>query len=358
MKGDPAVRRESLQEAPRLEEAHSARRRPARRRYVLAGIGILVLLALAVLGIRFWLLSRSRQGTDDAQVVGHIIPVISRASGYVRSVNVAENQHVRAGDLLVLLDDRDLQAELRKTEADLALARTSTGPTGEASADVAAAEAAVAQARAEASRTAIYAARTKTLFDEGATARQDLDNANAAARAAAAALRAAQSKAEAASAEARGSSAKVASAAAARDQAALMASYARITAPRDGIVTQKSVEVGQLVQPGQALLAVVPLNDVWVVANFKETQIRDMRPGEAAIVRADTYHGHEFRGHVESLSPATGATFSLLPPENATGNFVKVVQRVPVKVALDEPQDPARPLRPGMSVRVQVRTRT
>jgi len=358
MKGDSAIRRESLQEAPRLEQARSERRRPARRRYVLAGVGILALLALAIFSIRFWLLSRTRQGTDDAEVEGHIIPVLSRASGYVRSVNVVDNQQVHAGDVLVQLDDRDLAAQLRKMEADLTLARTSTGPTGEASADVAAAEADVAQARAEATRTAIYAARTKTLLDEGAIARQDLDNANAAAKAAAAALHAAQSKAEAATAEARGSSAKVASAEAARDQAALMASYARITAPHDGVVTEKSVEVGQLVQPGQALLAVVPLNDVWVVANFKETQIRDMRPGEPAIVRADTYHGHEFRGHVESLSPATGAKFSLLPPENATGNFVKVVQRVPVKIALDEPADPARPLRPGMSVRVQVRTRT
>jgi membrane fusion protein (multidrug efflux system) len=137
---------------------------------------------------------------------------------------------------------------------------------------------------------------------------------------------------------------------------ALMESYARITAPHDGVVSKKSVEVGQLVQPGQALMAVVPLDSVWVIANFKETQIDDMKPGETATVRADTYKGRVFRGHVESLSPATGATFSLLPPENATGNFVKVVQRVPVKVLLDEPQDPARPLRPGMSVRVQVRT--
>jgi len=357
MNADPATH-EPLKEAPRLEEARTVRRRPSRRRQLFAGIGLLSLVALVIFGIRFWLQSKTRQGTDDADVEGHIIPVLSRASGYVRSVNVVENQQVHAGDVLVLLDDSDLQAQLRKTEADLALARTSTGPTGEASADVAAAEASVAQARAEATRTSIYASRTRTLYDEGAAARQDVDNADAAAKAAAAALRAAQSKADASEAVARGSTAKVASAQAARDQAALIASYARITAPHDGVVSEKNVEVGQLVQPGQALLAVVPLNDVWVVANFKETQIRDMRPGESAVVRADTYKGHEFRGHVESLSAATGAKFSLLPPENATGNFVKVVQRVPVKIALDEPPDPARPLRPGMSVRVQVRTHT
>ena len=356
MKVDAAVRPEPLRESPRLEEGPRVTRRHQGRRRLLAILAGVAALALILLGVQFWLSSRTREGTDDAQVVGHIIPVLSRASGYVRTVLVSENQRVHAGDVLVQLDDRDLIARLRQAEANLTLAQTSTGPSGEAAADVAAARAAVAQARAEAERTANQAARSRDLLAQNAIARQDVENDAAAARAAAAALRAAQSRTEAAVAGARGSNAKVAAAIAERDEAALQASYARIIAPHDGIVSKKSVEVGQLVQPGQALLAVVPLDSVWVIANFKETQIDDMKPGESATVRADTYHGREFRGHVESLSPATGATFSLLPPENATGNFVKVVQRVPVKIAIDEPQDPAHLLRPGMSVHVSVRT--
>jgi membrane fusion protein (multidrug efflux system) len=356
MSADAAVRPEPLKEAPRLKEAPPATsRRGGRRRILGIGAAVVVLLLL-VLGVRFWLGSRGHEGTDDAQVEGHIIPVLSRASGYVREVYVSENQRVHAGDVLVQLDDRDLTARVRQAEANLALARTSTGPGGEASAEVAAAQAAVAQARAESDRAAGQAARSRTLLTEGAIARQEVDNDVAAAKAATAALRAAQSRAAAAEAGARGSNARVAAAVAERDAATLQASYSRIIAPHDGVVTKKSVEIGQLVQPGQALLAVVPLDSVWVIANFKETQIDDMKPGESASIHADTYHGLTFQGHVESLSPATGAKFSLLPPENATGNFVKVVQRVPVKIVLDEPQDPARPLRPGMSVRVQVRT--
>ena len=258
--------------------------------------------------------------------------------------------------MLVQLDDRDLIARLQQADANLALARTSTGPNGESSADVAAAIAAVAQARAEAQRAESQAARSRALLAQQAIARQDVDNDEAAARAAAAALRAAQSRAEAAQAGARGSTAKVAEAVAERDQMALMASYTRIVAPHGGVVAKKGVEVGQLVQPGQPLLVIVPLDDVWVVANLKETQIKHLRAGDKATFEADSYPGRRYRGHVESLSPATGAKFSLLPPDNATGNFVKVVQRVPVKIVLDGPNDPAYPLRPGMSVRLNVHT--
>jgi membrane fusion protein (multidrug efflux system) len=133
-------------------------------------------------------------------------------------------------------------------------------------------------------------------------------------------------------------------------------SYALITAPEGGVVTRKSVEVGQYVQAGQPLMSVVPLRDVWVVANLKETTVRNVLPGDRVAITVDSYPGKRYRGHVESLSPATGAKFSLLPPDNATGNFTKVVQRIPVRVGLDEPNDPVRPLRPGMSVRVTITT--
>jgi membrane fusion protein (multidrug efflux system) len=140
-------------------------------------------------------------------------------------------------------------------------------------------------------------------------------------------------------------------------QAELNLQYAVVKAPTKGIVSKKNIEVGQVVQPGQPLMTVIPLEDVWVTANFKETQLGDMRPGQPAIVEVDAYGGREFKGHIESLAAATGSRFSLLPPENATGNFVKVVQRVPVRIAIDEKQDAQQLLRPGMSVTAKVYTR-
>ena len=136
-----------------------------------------------------------------------------------------------------------------------------------------------------------------------------------------------------------------------------MVSYATLTAPTSGTVSRKTVEVGQLVQAGQPLLSVVPLDDVWVVANLKETEIKDVTPGDPVEIVVDSYPGLKFHGKVESLSPATGATFSLLPPDNATGNFTKVVQRIPVRVHVDSAQDPRHPLRPGMSVTVRIKVK-
>ena len=141
------------------------------------------------------------------------------------------------------------------------------------------------------------------------------------------------------------------------EQAALNLQYTRITAPVSGVVSRKTVEVGQVIQPGQPLLAVVPLEDVWVTANFKETQLNHMRPGQPAAISVDAYGGREYRGHVDSIAAATGARFSVLPPENASGNYVKVVQRVPVKIVLEREQDPRHLLRPGMSVGATVFTR-
>jgi len=162
---------------------------------------------------------------------------------------------------------------------------------------------------------------------------------------------------EATRARASSADAKVLQQRAAVRQAEINLEYATVKAPARGIVSRKGVEVGQVVQPGQPLMAVVPLEEVWVTANFKETQLRDMRPGQPAIVEVDAYGGRAFKGHIESLAAATGSRFSLLPPENATGNFVKVVQRVPVRIAIDEKQDAQQPLRPGMSVTARVYTR-
>jgi len=322
-------------------------------------VGALVTLgnvALLAWGAALWNDSRATENTDDAQVEGDIIPILARIMGYVREVDVVENQAVAAGQVLVQIDDRELAARLARAEADLAAARTTSGSNGQGAAQLRAARQEVLRARAEAERADSDAVRYRSLATAGMVSRQQLDQAEATARAAAAQFAAAKDGVTGAAAQSRGADSRVASAQAVRDEAALEWSFARVTAPGSGVVSKKSVEVGQLVQPGQPLMAIVPIQNVWVIANLKETQLAHVRPGAPVEIHVDTYGGRRFHGHVESLSPATGAKFSLLPPDNATGNFVKVVQRVPVKIAVDDKFDPARPLRPGMSVGVSIRT--
>jgi membrane fusion protein (multidrug efflux system) len=279
---------------------------PSRRGLAFALMGA-ALVALAVVGVRHWIFGRSHVSTDDAQVDGHIIPVLPKAGGFVTRVSVDENQRVKVGDTLVILDDRDYLVRLAQTEADLSAALAS-----------------VSSNRRVAAETAVRATDAALAESQAALA---------------------------------GADARVAAARAARDQAALNLSYTRVTAPASGIVSKKTVELGQLVQQGQPLMSVVPLDDIWVTANLKETQSADVRPGDSADITVDAYPGRHFAGHVESLSPATGAKFSLLPPDNATGNYTKVVQRLPVRVRLDGSNDALQPLRPGMSVVVTIQTR-
>jgi membrane fusion protein (multidrug efflux system) len=330
----------------------------ARRRAVLAVAAIVVLAGLVLL-VRQWAWSRTHIGDDNAQVEGHVIPVLSRVAGFVAAVEVDDNHHVRAGQTLLRIDDRDLRARLAQTEADLASAVAvagARGETGQASAQLEAARAAADQARASAQKAASDLARYRSLVERNIISRQQLDAAEAAATMSQAQLQAALEQVLAASAGVRGAESRAVAARAARDQAALMLSYALVTAPESGVVTRKAVEVGQYVQAGQPLMSVVPLHDVWVVANLKETTVRDVLPGDRVEIGVDSYPGKKYRGHVASLSPATGAKFSLLPPDNATGNFTKVVQRIPVRIALDVPNDSLRPLRPGMSVHVTITT--
>jgi len=320
---------------------------PRGKRQIVFLIMGVALLGLVGFGAKRWWFSRSHVSTDNAQVDGHIIPILPKVGGFVAEVRVRENQEVKAGDTLVVLDDRDFVVRLAQTEADLkALLATVSSRTR-----VGQAEAAVAQAQANAQKARADLARLEPLAQQDIVSAQQLDATRAAAAAADAQLAAAQ-------AALAGADARVAASRAARDQAALQLSYTRITAPANGVVSKKTAEVGQLVQPGQPLMAVVPLQDVWVVANLKETETAGVRPGEAAQFTVDAYPGCTFGGRVESISPATGAKFSLLPPDNATGNFTKVVQRVPVRVRPEGAADcGARVLRPGMSVNVTITTR-
>jgi membrane fusion protein (multidrug efflux system) len=334
---------------------------PARRRnplpFVIAGV---IALAFAGFGLRQWLYSRHHVRTENAQVEGHVIPVLPKVAGFVAAVGVDENQTVRAGDTLVVIDDRDYRAKLEQAEGDLAVSLAAAGGpgrAGQARAQVQAARANVAQAEAGAWRAKLDLERYRGLAERQVVGRQVLDNAEAAARGADAQLQAAREQVAAAIAGMSGAEAKAEANRAARDQAALQVTYTRIVAPSGGVVSRKNVEVGQLVQVAQPLMTVVPLDDVWIVANLKETEVRDVNPGDPAEIKVDAYPGRRFAGRVESMSPASGARFSLLPPDNATANFTKVVQRIPVRIRLAGPQDPAFTLRPGMSAEVAIRTK-
>jgi len=345
-----------------------------KRKLIITAVVALLALAGITWGVRTWLYARAHESTDDAQVDGHIIPVLAKVGGYVTSVLVQDNQHVTEHQLLVTIDSAEYAVKLAQAEADLTAARTAVGgrgTTGQAQAEVASAsgqrEAVTAQilsARAVAERAHADLERGRTLVERQIISAQQLDALQAATSSADANLVAAQRQAAAAgatvsSAQAgvRLAAARLLAAQAVRDNAALQLGYTRIEAPTNGIVSKKLVEVGQLVQAGQTLMSVVSDTGVWITANFKETQLDDMRVGQPVKLDVDAYGGAEVEGTVESLSPATGARFALLPPDNATGNFTKVVQRVPVRVRITKALGADRPLRPGMSVNVHVQVK-
>jgi membrane fusion protein (multidrug efflux system) len=380
-------------------------KRMARVRMI-APVAVLLLAAAGFLTYHYY---AGWESTDDAQIDGYINPISSRVAGYITNVYVDDNQYVKAGTLLAQIDPKDYQVAFASAQATLAndqatadasqvnVPVTSVNTSSQlvsAEADVAnahagisaaeqqlaAARAAVLQAEANSAKARDDVTRYKQLVDKQeiseqlyVQAVQTSDGTTAAVQAATAnvqaaldAVRQAQSRLAQASASVetartgpqqiriQRSRAVAAFAAAQRskaavDQAGLNLGYTRIVAPVDGVVAKRSAQPGQYVSPGQQLMAVVPLDDIWVTANFKETQLESMRPGDHAKIHVDAY-GHTYSGYVESLAGGTGAVFSLLPPENATGNYVKVVQRLPVRLRLDRGQDPDHRLRPGLSV--------
>ncbi len=370
----PAAQGATDQQAPPGSGASTTPARPGRR-IVLIALGCIAGVAAITWGVRTFLYSRVHETTDDAYVQGHLVPVLAKVGGYALRVNGVENQHVNEGDTLVVLDDADYQARLAQAHADFVGAEAAVGMrgyTGQAAAQVATAEgqsaatdAQIAAAQANYDKAISDLHRIQQLANQQIVSRQQLDAVQATADAAHASLIAAQKQAAAAGATVtnaqagvRLAQARLAAAQAELQQAALNESYTRILAPVSGVLSRKQVEVGQLVQTGQTLFTVVADTGVWIDANFKETQLDDIRVGQAVQLDVDAYGGHTFNGVVESIAAATGAQFALLPPDNATGNFTKVVQRIPVRIRPTDPVDQNRRLRPGMSVTAHIDTNT
>ncbi len=381
--------------APPHADPDMAKRRKTR----LQRLGMLAVLLIVVAIFLFWFLTRNEESTDDAFIESNVVQISPHVGGYVAKVLVNDNQWVKQGEVLAEIDARDYALRVAQAQAVLEAARhrhgaeqqdlsvtttvTETGLDQARSAlDAARSTAAQAEAQdraaeAQAQLTQQDVLRYQTLFKKDEISRQRLDQvlaadktAQAQAQAAQRAVSAAQAlveQAQARVAEARsgprqvalkqaqvaGGAASVQEAQAALDQALLELSYTHLVAPVAGRVARKSLFQGQLIQPGPPVMAIV-YGAPWVVANFKETQLARMRPGQAVKVKVDAFPGRIWHAHVDSIQPGTGARFSLLPPENASGNYVKVVQRVPVKILFDEPPQDLLALVPGMSVEPQV----
>ena len=307
------------------------------------------------------------QSTDDAYVKADGVTVSSKLSGYVRTVNVTDNQTVKAGDLLVEVDPTDyrnrvIQATAQEKLAQSGEALNRAGIT-EAQAGVAQANAALSTAQRDVAFDNAEVARYRPLVAAGAEPKQALDQlltnrdkAAATVAAQSASLDAAKGKLEAARAQLGQAAAQIEAAKAQAAAAQTDLVTTRLVAPIPGTVASSSVRIGQFVQPGQRLLTLVPVQAIYVEANFKETQIGLMRKGQPATIVVDALPGVEFHGRVDSVTPGTGATFSLIPPQNATGNFTKIVQRVPVRIRIDAGAEARRVLVPGLSLKVEVDT--
>ena len=382
------------------------------------GIIIVVIAVIAVAALAFWWHSTFYEDTDDAQVSGHLIQVSSRIQGQVTRVYVAENQVVKKNDPIADLDPRDFEVAVENAKAALASAQANAAAAGvavplltvntganltsagaqlsgshaqveQAQGQLQAAQARVTQAQANNAKAQADLERYKPLVEKDVISKQQYDAAVAAAAADAAAVQDAQASAAAAAdgvrvarqqeaaaeasfkyaqtgpqqvaeqnAKSRQAQAQVQQAQAQLDQAQLNLSYTKILAPEDGIITRKSVEVNQNVSSGQNLLTLVSLEDIWITANFKETQLKHMQPGQPVDTAVDAT-GKSYHGKVTQIGGATGSVLSLFPPENATGNYVKVVQRVPVRIDFTDLQheDPNHQLRPGLSVEPKVRVK-
>ena len=365
-------RTESFQQATQIVPEIPTAQIPTSSRGKLRRIALILALlagtaAGAYYGHGYWTTGRYLESTDDAYVKADSTIIAPKVSGYIGEVLVGDNQPVKAGQLLARIDDRDFRAAFSQAEADVAAAEAAVRNLDaqialqqplieQGTADVAAAEATLKFAQEE-------QARYDGLMKSGSGTIQRAQQTDAALREKTAQLQhgrsgllAAERKVDVLTTERARAVAQLDRAHAVAQQATLNLSYTTITAPVGGTVGARSLRVGQFVQAGTQLMAVVPLDAVYVVANFKETQLTNVRNGQPVEIRIDSFHGTTLKGHVDSLSPASGLEFALLPPDNATGNFTKIVQRVPVKIVLDD-HGLNGLLRPGMSAEPVVNTK-
>ncbi|HEY2453920.1 MAG TPA: HlyD family secretion protein [Scandinavium sp.] len=344
-----------------------ARKKPGKKPLIILGIVVVVMLIIAFI---WWFMTRNEETTDDAFTDGNAVTIAPKAAGYVTELKVSDNQRVKKGDLLVIIDPRDNSAQrdqanaqlglavaqLHQAQAQLALSKVQyPAQRDEARAQVLKAQADLANAEA--------AYRRQRGVDPRATTQQNIDSANAQLRSAQAGLASAKAQLEVAdqvqlqirqqetNVEAR--ERQVDQAKAQLETAELNLSYTEVRAPFDGFVTKRNVQTGTLVQAGTALFSLVSA-DVWVTANFKESQLERMKPGNKVAVSVDAWPDMKLEGHVDSIQQGSGAKFSAFPAENATGNFVKIVQRVPVKIVIDKGLDANHPLPLGLSVEPKV----
>ena len=350
------------------EPAPQAKPKRGLRKLLLAGASALALAGLGYFGWQYWTVGRFEVSTDDAYVQADNTTIAPKVSGYVSAVLVGDNEPVKAGQTLARIDDRDFRVALEQAKADVAAADAAIA-TKQASLDA-------QQSIIDAARAALGVDQANLTFAEqedkryaslAATGYGSVQNAQqassriAAAHAAVArdtaSLETATRQVDVLNAELAQANAARAHSLALQDQAKLNLSYTTIVSPIDGVVGARTLRVGQYVQAGTQLMAVVPLSAAYIIANYKETQLADVKPGQKVDIEVDTFAGRAFHGHVDSIAPASGQEFALLPPDNATGNFTKVVQRIPVKIVLDgNARDDA--LRPGMSVYPTIDTRS
>jgi membrane fusion protein (multidrug efflux system) len=325
-------------------------------------------VALGTWGVRYWTVGRFIESTDDAYVQADSTTVAPKVSGYIAQVLVEDNQHVKAGQVLARIDDRDLQTALHEANASLAAATALVANLAaqlsaqdyvirEAQADLQVAQTAAALAQRNDGRRREMAKVGFGSDEQSDEATTDFRRKTAGVARAQAAVARARQQVDVLQTQRQLAEAQRLRAVANRNQAELNVSYATISAAIDGTVGARTLRVGQFVQAGTQLMEIVPLRDIYVVANFKETQLTRMHPGQEVHLSVDAFPGESLTGHVDSLAPASGLEFALLPPDNATGNFTKVVQRVPVRIRVKQSLGAAKPLRPGMSVTVHVDTK-
>ncbi|WP_347159108.1 HlyD family secretion protein [Pontibacter chitinilyticus] len=327
----------------------------------------LLLIVGAIFGIKEYLYFSKHEDTDDAQIDADISPVVARVGGYVDSIMFEENEHVKEGQVLVKLDQRDYQIKLEQAQAAQQGATAGTN-VAQSQISTTQANASTAKANAEAAKVKLWQAeqdykRYANLVKDGSVTQQQFEQAKAQRDAAQAAYQAAQDNYNAAVKQIATTRSQLAVSNTGVDQsqanvdfAKLQLSYTTIEAPVSGMASNKNIQVGQLIQPGQKLFSIVNDSSLYITANFKETQLENLREGQHVDIEVDAFPDVEVDGVIYNFSPATGAKFSLLPPDNATGNFVKVVQRVPVKIKI-LPNKIMDELRPGMSVKVSVLTK-